>query len=91
MAYNNKKFLDQGGTSYLWQMIEAELAKKQNTGDYATNTRVATAEGRITTLEGKHAVGKTVAQEIDDAAGGTRRRRRKRITLDECHSGNLKM
>lgn len=67
MAYNNKKFLDQGGTSYLWQMIEAELAKKQNTGDYATNTRVATAEGRITTLEGKHAVGKTVAQEIDDA------------------------
>lgn len=89
MAYNGKKFLDQGGAAYLWKQIEIELAKKQAAGDYATNSRVQTAEGRITTLEGKHATGKTVAQEVSDgiAASGLTEYQTKVDTLIDSDTG----
>lgn len=89
MAYNGKKFLDQGGAAYLWKQIEIELAKKQAAGDYASNSRVATAEGRIATLEGKHASGKTVAQEVSDgiAASGLSTYQSKVDTLIDDDTG----
>ena len=89
MAYNGKKFLDQGGAAYLWKQIEIELAKKQAAGDYASNSRVATAEGRIATLEGKHASGKTVAQEVSDgiAASGLSTYQSKVDTLIDSDTG----
>ena len=89
MAYNGKKFLDQGGAAYLWKQIEIELAKKQAAGDYASNSRVATAEGRIATLDGKHASGKTVAQEVSDgiAASGLSTYQSKVDTLIDSDTG----
>jgi hypothetical protein len=68
-----RKFLDAQGISTLWARIQAELNAKG--GDIsALSGRVGTletdmdaAEGKITNLEGLHATGKTVAQEV--AAG----------------------
>lgn len=63
-----KKFLDQAGTTYLWSKIKQQLANKVDNDDLtALDTRVETAEGKITALEGLHASGKTVAQEAADA------------------------
>ena len=68
MANTVKKFLDQTGTGYLWSKIKQQLATKADSDDLsALGTRVGTAEGKITTLEGLHASGKTVAEEAADA------------------------
>ena len=68
MANTVKKFLDQTGTGYLWSKIKQQLASKADSDDLsALSTRVGTAEGKITTLEGLHASGKTVAEEAADA------------------------
>ncbi len=49
----NKKFLDLTGTGYLWGKIKNALDNKADAS-------------RVTTLEGLHASGKTVAQEVAD-------------------------
>ena len=49
----NKKFLDSTGTGYLWSKIKAALNTKADAS-------------RVATLEGLHATGKTVAQEVAD-------------------------
>ena len=68
MANTVKKFLDQTGTGYLWSKIKQQLASKADSDDLsALSTRVGTAEGKITKLEGLHASGKTVAEEAADA------------------------
>lgn len=53
MAGTNKKFLDLTGTGYLWSKIKTALDNKADAS-------------RVTTLEEKHASGKTVAQEVQD-------------------------
>ena len=53
MAGTNKKFLDLTGTGYLWSKIKNALDDKADAS-------------RVTTLEAKHAEGKTVAQEVQD-------------------------
>lgn len=64
---NEKKFMDQAGTGYLWSKITQQLANKANSDDLATLAgRVTTAEGEIDDLQALHASGKTVAQEVSD-------------------------
>lgn len=53
MAGTNKKFLDLTGTGYLWGKIKDALDNKADAS-------------RVSTLEAKHASGKTVAQEVQD-------------------------
>lgn len=74
---DNKKFLDQAGLTYLWTKVTGEVAKA--TGDAsAVASNLATEAARaqsaesalaasIASLQGLHAEGKTVAQEV--AAG----------------------
>ena len=49
----NKKFLDLTGTNYLWDKIVTALSGKAD-------------NDKVTALESKHAIGKTVAEEISD-------------------------
>lgn len=70
MAYNQKKFLDQAGTTYLWRQIKTALDEKANTRDLS-NVATSGAAADVTIADaGNHFTATTVEgalQEIGTA------------------------